>query len=83
MPRYAGIYLWRRVRLSCRLYDALGDAEALGVAPGDLPELRCRTPDCAEAQRAGAQVGFVEGDAHGDDLVVAAGARRATRTRSR
>lgn len=55
-------------RLGC---NAVGDAEALGIEPRDFPELLGRALDRAETLGALAQVGFVKGDAHGDDLVVA------------
>jgi len=72
MAVYAGIYLAAYVFLGLRVADAIGDAEALGVEPAHLPELLRGAPDGAEALRALAKVGFMEGDAHGDDLLVAA-----------
>ena len=60
-----------RCELFVGLYDAAGEAEALGVAPADLPEFLRGAPEGAETQRACAQVGFFERDAHGDDLVIA------------
>jgi hypothetical protein len=67
------------VLLNVRFANALGDAETLGIAPRDFLQLLGWAPDCAEALRALAQLGFLEGDAHGDDLVVAPA--RMTRTR--
>ena len=51
--------------------DPIGDAEALGVEPGEFPEALLRTPDGAPALGALAQLGLVVRDAHGDYLVVA------------
>jgi hypothetical protein len=51
--------------------DAIGDAEAFGVAPGDFPDSLRWTSYGAEALGTLAQVGFVEGDPHGDDVVAA------------
>lgn len=59
--------------------DAGGEAEAAGVGPVHFPHFLRGAPDGDEVLGALAQVGFVPGDAHGDDLVVApawaAGAR--------
>jgi hypothetical protein len=43
-----------------RCDDAVRDAEAFGIAPTELPDLRGGAPDGAEALGALAQVGFVK-----------------------
>jgi hypothetical protein len=72
MEVYAGIYMgvdgWIR---GLAVWNAVGDAEALGIEPGELPQLLSRAPDGAEALGAFAKIGFVIGDADGDDFVVA------------
>ena len=52
--------------------NAIGYGKPFGVAPGDFPEFLRGAPERAEALGAFAQVGLVEGDADGDDVVVAA-----------
>ena len=73
MVVYAGIYMAvdSRIRRGS-VADAVGDAEALGVEPGELPQFLRGTPDGADALGAFAQLGLAKGDAHGDDFVVAA-----------
>ena len=74
-------YIWRwMVLLSVRFSNALGDAEPLGIAPADLPEPLRGAPYGAEALRALAQFGFLKGDAHGDDFIVAAAQAPRART---
>src|SRR5512135_62842 len=67
---YAGRWA-ERINGESGLHDAGGEAEAADVAPAQFPQLLLGPPHCAEAPRALAQVGLVEGDAHRDDLVVA------------
>jgi hypothetical protein len=50
--------------------DAGGEAEAADVAPAHFPDLLLWSPYRAEAPRAFVKLGFVEGDAHRDDLVI-------------
>ena len=52
--------------------NAVGDRQPFGIAPGDFPEFLRGAPKGAETFGAFAQVGLVEGDADGDDVVVAA-----------
>ena len=52
--------------------NAVGDRQAFGVAPGDLPEFVRRTPERAEALGALAQAGLVVGDSNRDNVVVTA-----------
>jgi hypothetical protein len=51
--------------------DAIGDAEAFGVAPSEFPDSVRWAPDGAEPLGTLAEIGFVEGDPHGDDVVAA------------
>ena len=71
MVVYAGIYPEVDANLFVRVSDTVGDAQALGVGPGDLPELLRWAPHAAQAAGAFAQVGLGPPDTHGDDLVVA------------
>ena len=66
------VSICRRSRRRSREDDAIGDRQPLGVAPVLFPEFLRRAPEGAEAFGALAQFGFVEGDAHCDDVVVAA-----------
>lgn len=50
---------------------AVGDAQATGVGPAELPDFLRRAPDRAQAFGSFAQFGFVVADAHGDDIFVA------------
>ena len=61
-------YLWLRRRCD----DPIGEAEPLGVEPGEFPQLLRRPPDSAEALGALAQIRLPIRDAYGDDLVVPA-----------
>jgi len=72
MVAYAGIYLGMDGSSFVDLPDSIGDAQTLCAAPGHLPELLRRSPYGTEALGALAKIGFLPGDAHGDDLVVAA-----------
>jgi len=71
MVAYAGIYLGMDGSSFVDLPDSIGDAQTLCAAPGHLPELLRRSPYGTEALGALAKIGFLPGDAHGDDLVVA------------
>ena len=71
MELYAGIRSGMAFLLFVRCDDSVGNAEALRIAPAELPDLLDRAPDGAEALGALAQVGFVKGNAHWDDLLVA------------
>src|SRR5262249_29167575 len=57
--------------LFARLSDAVGNAQALRVGPGQFPEFLCGAPHAAQAPCAFAQVGLRPSDAHGDDFIVA------------
>jgi hypothetical protein len=71
MAVYAGIYLGVDGIWFIDLPDAVGDAQALCVAPGELPYLLRGAPQGAEVSGAFAKFGLGPGDAHRHDLVVA------------
>src|SRR5262245_44199474 len=66
MAVYAGMHAGVDAALFVRLSDAVGDAQALGVGPGDLPELLRGAAHAAQAPCALAQVGLCPSDAHGE-----------------
>src|ERR687888_672046 len=79
MPRYAGIYLGVYFLASCRVAARAPRCRAAWRRPSSVP--KASAPDARSrrgAWRARA-VRFVPGDAHGDDLVVAAAQPAGTR----
>ena len=69
MAPYAAIWPWGRGRCSAGDH-AITDAKRPDCIPGHFPQLLPRAPNSAGLLYGDAQVGFVPGDTHADEIMV-------------